>query len=64
MVLTKVVNVSGDNEYINLEQVTNVAIEKTGGNDYYHVEFSGRGSVAIAITDPTITTLKAAADGA
>ncbi|MCK4706015.1 MAG: hypothetical protein KAT90_11060 [Gammaproteobacteria bacterium] len=61
MVLTKVLNVSGDFEYINLDQVTNIAVEVTGGDDYYHVEFSGRGSVAIAITEAKITALISAA---
>ena len=61
MVLTKVTNVSGNIEYINVELITNVSIEKTGGTDYYHVEFAGKGSVAIVLTDTAITALKTSA---
>ena len=61
MQLTEVTNVSGDVEYINVELITNISVGETGGNNYYHVEFSGRGSVAIAPADLVITALLVAA---
>ena len=61
MQLTQVTNVSGDIEYINVELITNISVEVTGGDNYYHVELSGRGSVAIAATDPVILALLIAA---
>ena len=62
MQLTKVTNVSGEVEYINVELITNVAIESSGGADYFHVEFAGKGSVAVALTDPAIAALRLAAN--
>ena len=62
MVLTKLMNISGDSEYVNLEQIGTVDIAVASGKSYYNVIFSGGTETHIDITDATITSLKSAAD--
>ena len=61
MVLTKLLNISGDFEYVNLEQIATINTNEANGIGYYNIIFSGGVETHIAITDITITALKEAA---
>ena len=60
MTLTKLTNLSGDFEYVNLEQIATISIGDVSGTSYYNIIFSGGVETHIAITDTAITTLVAA----
>lgn len=62
MILTKLANMAGDFEYVNLEQVATINVSIASGTSYFNVIFSGGMQTHIAIDDPVIAALKTAAD--
>ena len=61
MILTKLLNISGSFEYVNLENIATITTDSASGLSYYSIIFSGGVETHIDITDTTISNLIAAA---